>query len=53
VDERIRVTMASHESKVAIIAETLVQNGLSLIGLREEEFGLEEVFLRVTQGETQ
>jgi len=29
------------------------ENGVKLVGLEEEELGLEEVFLRVTKGETQ
>ena len=35
------------------IAETLVHGGVKLVGLWEDELGLEEVFLRVTRGETQ
>ena len=35
------------------LAETIVQGGLKLTGLWEDELGLEEVFLRVTRGETQ
>jgi hypothetical protein len=35
------------------IAETLVGAGLRLLELREDEVGLEEVFLRVTKGDTQ
>ena len=37
----------------ALIAEALVTGGAKLTGLREDELGLEEVFLRVTRGETQ
>ena len=32
---------------------SLVQGGVKLRGLREDEIGLEEVFMRVTKGETQ
>tara|TARA_E500000081_G_scaffold155408_1_gene196227 strand:+ start:1426 stop:2451 length:1026 start_codon:yes stop_codon:yes gene_type:complete len=53
VDGSIRVTMASHDAEVSIIAETLVRNGVPIHGLREEELGLEEVFMRMTKGETQ
>ena len=53
VDGSIRVTMASHDADVSIIAETLVRNGVPIHGLKEEELGLEEVFMRITKGETQ
>jgi len=36
-----------------VIADTLVRGGARLVELREDELGLEEVFLRVTKGETQ
>jgi hypothetical protein len=36
-----------------VIADVLVKNGTRLLEVREEELGLEEVFLRVTKGETQ
>ena len=35
------------------LAEALVQGGVRIKGLWEDELGLEEVFLRVTRGETQ
>ncbi len=50
---RIKVTMTDHQADAGCVAETLVQGGVKLVGLREEELGLEEVFLRVTRGETQ
>jgi ABC-2 type transport system ATP-binding protein len=53
LDGRIKVTLADHESDHATVAETLVKGGARLIELREDELGLEEVFLRVTRGETQ
>jgi ABC-2 type transport system ATP-binding protein len=53
VQERLKVTMQNHESDPAIISDTLVLNGVKLNGLREDEIGLEEVFMRVTKGETQ
>jgi hypothetical protein len=49
----VRVTLASHDTDQSIVAETLVRGGAKLIELREDELGLEEVFLRVTRGETQ
>jgi ABC-2 type transport system ATP-binding protein len=53
VQERIKVTMQNHDSDPSIISEALVLNGVKLNGLREDEIGLEEVFMRVTKGETQ
>ncbi len=53
VDGRIKVTMVDHETDHSFVAETLVRGGLKLVGLQEDELGLEEVFLRVTRGETQ
>jgi len=50
---RIKVTMTDHQADASCVAETLVKGGIKLVGLREEELGLEEVFLRVTRGETQ
>jgi len=53
VDSQIKVTMTDHNADHSIVAETLVQGGAKLIELREDEVGLEEVFLHVTRGETQ
>ncbi len=53
IEERLKVTMQNHEVDPSIISETLVLNGVKLNGLREDEIGLEEVFMRVTKGETQ
>ena len=50
---RLKVTLNDHETDPGCVAETLVHGGLKLIGLEEEELGLEEVFMRVTRGETQ
>ena len=50
---RIKVTMTDHQADGSCVAEALVKGGVKLVGLREEELGLEEVFLRVTRGETQ
>ena len=53
VDGRIKVTLTDHESDHSFIADALVRGGARLTGLQEDEIGLEEVFLRVTRGETQ
>lgn len=53
VDGRIKVTMVNHDTDHSFVADTLVRSGLKLVGLQEDELGLEEVFLRVTRGETQ
>ncbi len=53
LDGQIRVTLLNHETDPSLIAEALVRGGARLTGLREDELGLEEVFLRVTRGETQ
>jgi hypothetical protein len=45
--------LADAEGDPSIIAEILVNGGARLTGLREDEIGLEEVFMRVTRGETQ
>ena len=53
VDGRIKVLMVDHDTDHSFVADTLVRGGLKLVGLQEDELGLEEVFLRVTRGETQ
>ncbi len=53
VDGRIKVTLAGAEIDHSVVAHTLVTGGARLTGLQEDELGLEEVFLRVTRGETQ
>lgn len=53
VEGRIKVTLADHDTDAGIIAETLVRGGVRITELRDDEIGLEEVFLRVTKGETQ
>lgn len=53
VDGQIKVTFKSHDVDASILPEILVQNGIKFTGLWEDELGLEEVFLRVTKGETQ
>lgn len=52
-DGEIKVTLISEETDHSIVAEVLVRGGARLLELREEEIGLEEVFMRVTRGETQ
>jgi ABC-2 type transport system ATP-binding protein len=52
-DGEIKVTLAGPEIEHSIVADILVQGGAKLIELREDEVGLEEVFMRVTRGETQ
>jgi ABC-2 type transport system ATP-binding protein len=51
-DGQLKVTFA-HETDPGFLAEALVQGGVRIKGLWEDELGLEEVFLRVTRGETQ
>jgi ABC-2 type transport system ATP-binding protein len=53
VDGQIKVTFTNHDTDPTFLPETLVQNGIKFNGLWEDELGLEEVFLRVTRGETQ
>jgi len=50
---RIKVTLTDHDADHSLVAEVLVKGGAKLLELREDELGLEEVFLRVTRGETQ
>ncbi len=49
----LRVTLASADGDPSVIAESLVNGGARLTMLREDEIGLEEVFMQVTRGETQ
>jgi len=53
VDGELKVTFTSHDVDHSIVADVLVHGGARLLELREDEIGLEEVFLRVTRGETQ
>ncbi|MCF7764809.1 MAG: ABC transporter ATP-binding protein [Verrucomicrobia bacterium] len=53
VDGQVKVTLKDHAVDPRFLAETIVHGGLTLTGLWEDELGLEEVFLRVTRGETQ
>jgi len=49
----LRVTLTSTDGDPSVIAESLVNGGARLTMLREDEIGLEEVFMQVTRGETQ
>ena len=53
VDGQVKVTFANNDVDPAFLAETLVRGGVRFTGLWEDELGLEEVFLRVTKGDTQ
>ena len=53
VDGQVKVTFANPDVDPSILAVTLVRGGVKFTGLWEDELGLEEVFLRVTRGETQ
>jgi ABC-2 type transport system ATP-binding protein len=53
VDGEIKVTLAGPDIEHSIVADILVHGGAKLIELREDEVGLEEVFMRVTRGDTQ
>ena len=52
-DGEIKVTLAGHDTDHSVVADILVRGGAKLVELREDEIGLEEVFMRVTRGETQ
>jgi ABC-2 type transport system ATP-binding protein len=52
-DGQLKVTLVDHHTDHSIVAEALVHGGAKLLELREHEIGLEEVFMRVTRGETQ
>src|SRR5213075_1544918 len=53
VDGEIKITLTGHDVDHSIVADVLVRGGARLTELREDEIGLEEVFMRVTRGETQ
>jgi ABC-2 type transport system ATP-binding protein len=53
LDGELKVTLAGHDVDHSLVADVLVRGGARLLELREDEMGLEEVFLRVTRGETQ
>ena len=51
--DRIRVVLANGQANGSVIAEIIVNGGLQLTGLEEEEMDLEDVFLQVTRADTQ
>lgn len=53
VDGQLKITLVDHDTDPSFLADTLVRGGIRLTGLWEDELGLEEVFMRVTRGETQ
>jgi ABC-2 type transport system ATP-binding protein len=53
VDGQVKVTFINHDVDPTFLPEALVRGGVKFTGLWEDELGLEEVFLRVTRGETQ
>jgi ABC-2 type transport system ATP-binding protein len=53
VDGEIKITLSGDDTDRSIVADLLVRGGAKLVELREDEIGLEEVFMRVTRGETQ
>jgi ABC-2 type transport system ATP-binding protein len=53
VDGQVKVTFTSHDVDPSFLPEALVRGGVKFTGFWEDELGLEEVFLRVTRGETQ
>ena len=52
-DGEIKITLAGQDTDHSIVADVLVRGGAKLIELREDQIGLEEVFMRVTRGDTQ
>ncbi|WCJ60661.1 ABC transporter ATP-binding protein [Fontisphaera persica] len=52
-EQELRVQLTDHQTDLSFVAEVLVKGGAKLVGLREQEIGLEEVFMRLTTGETQ
>lgn len=53
LDGRIKVTLINHDIDHSIVADLLVKGGARVTGIREDEVGLEEVFMHVTKGDTQ
>ncbi|HWD20392.1 MAG TPA: ABC transporter ATP-binding protein [Verrucomicrobiae bacterium] len=53
VDGQVKITFKSHDIDPSFLPEALVHGGVKFTGLWEDELGLEEVFLRVTRGDTQ
>jgi ABC-2 type transport system ATP-binding protein len=53
VDSEIRIEFSDPDADHSLAAEVLVKAGFKLLELRMDEPGLEEVFMRVTRGDTQ
>jgi ABC-2 type transport system ATP-binding protein len=53
VDGRIKLTLKDHDTDHSFVAEVLVHGSVKLLELQQDEMRLEDVFLRVTRGETQ
>jgi ABC-2 type transport system ATP-binding protein len=53
IDGEIKITLTGHDVDHSIVADVLVRGGARLLELRQDEIGLEEMFLRVTRGDTQ
>lgn len=53
VEDRIKITLVSHDTDPSIVPAALIQAGHRLLEFYEDEVGLEKVFLHVTKGETQ
>jgi len=53
LEDRIKITLPSHETDPTFIPDALVRGGIRLLEFYEDEMGLEKVFLHVTKGETQ
>ena len=53
IDGELKVMFNAHDVDHSVIADVLVKGGAKLVELREDELGLEEVFMRVTRGDTQ
>jgi ABC-2 type transport system ATP-binding protein len=49
----LKVSLANPDLDGSVVAEILVKGGAHLVSLAEDELGLEEVFMRLTRGETQ
>jgi ABC-2 type transport system ATP-binding protein len=53
LDGKLKITLQDGQVDHSLVAEVLVLGGARLLELREDEIGLEEVFMQVTRGETQ
>jgi len=52
-DGQVKIVFATRDTDPAFVPEFLVQNSIRFTEFREDEVGLEEVFLKVTRGDTQ